>query len=308
MYASLRALLAGIVDYAGLFPPAQLPLDEAINNYARYRECPDAWMLGRFICPASRLAELAPHAGLFEQGLPFAFSALGRGGNTVDEFLNGLRADLADIAAFRARHGGRVTVDVLEVRLPAGLEAVEGADLNRLLSETVALLRPAGLSLFNEYPAALDAGLKSYLLVRYNTHLGRAGLKLRCGGVGPGAVPPAERVAATLWDCNNFNVPFKATAGLHHPFPAAAPPAHGFVSLFAAGVFARARDLPAERVQEVLIDGSPEHFHFDDGGLRWGDLHVSTAEIADARRSAFLSFGSCSFDEPRDDLRALGWL
>ena len=46
MNASLRALLTGVVDYAGLFPPARLPLDEAIRNYARYRQGSDAWMLG----------------------------------------------------------------------------------------------------------------------------------------------------------------------------------------------------------------------------------------------------------------------
>ena len=57
MNASLRALLSGVVDYAGLFPPAGLPLDQAIRNYARYRQGSDAWMLGRFVIPAARLAE-----------------------------------------------------------------------------------------------------------------------------------------------------------------------------------------------------------------------------------------------------------
>src|SRR5437016_3577280 len=98
MSPSLRALLAGIVDYAGLFPPARLPLEQAIRNYACYRIEPENWMLGRFICPAARLAELAPfHEELFQTGPPFVFSALGRGGATVAEFLEGLRADLEAI-------------------------------------------------------------------------------------------------------------------------------------------------------------------------------------------------------------------
>src|SRR5262245_12202115 len=117
MSASLRALLSGIVDYAGLFPPAKLPLDQSIRNYARYRQDPDAWMLGRFICPAARLAELAPFDELFRASPPFAFSALGRGGKDAHEFLKGLRTDLEDIAAFRQRHGERVVVDVFETRL-----------------------------------------------------------------------------------------------------------------------------------------------------------------------------------------------
>src|SRR5438552_3294700 len=56
MSPGLRALLAGVVDYAGLFPPARLPLDQAIRRYAEYRQGTDAWMLGRFVCPAARPA------------------------------------------------------------------------------------------------------------------------------------------------------------------------------------------------------------------------------------------------------------
>jgi hypothetical protein len=83
---------------------------------------------------------------------------------------------------------------------------------------------------------------------------------------------------------------------------------HGFVNLFAAGVLAQARTLDAARVREMLDDDAPEHFHFDDAGLRWRALEASTGAIVHARQHALVSFGSCSFDEPRDDLRALGWL
>ena len=58
MSASLRALLAGAIDYAGMFPPASLPLGQAFDNYLRYRSGPDAWMLGRFVCPVGRLPDL----------------------------------------------------------------------------------------------------------------------------------------------------------------------------------------------------------------------------------------------------------
>src|SRR5262245_27234643 len=120
MSPGLRALLAGVIDYAGLFPPAKLPLDQAIRNYARYRREPESWMLGRFICPAARLAELEPFVvELFGDGPPLGVSVLGRGGKDAADFLDGLRQDLADISAFRARHSGRVTADVYEVRLPA---------------------------------------------------------------------------------------------------------------------------------------------------------------------------------------------
>src|SRR3954447_588364 len=97
MTASLRALLANVIDYAGLFPPAQLPLDAAIRNYARYRAEPESWMLGRFICPAARLAELSPYVDeLFGDGRPLAVSALGG--------QQSLRQDGEIIASFRDRH------------------------------------------------------------------------------------------------------------------------------------------------------------------------------------------------------------
>src|SRR4051812_41630301 len=60
MTFGLRTLLAGIIDYAGIFPPARLPLEQAIRNYARYRQGPASWMLGRFVCPAAQLTPLAP--------------------------------------------------------------------------------------------------------------------------------------------------------------------------------------------------------------------------------------------------------
>ena len=122
MRRSLRALMQNIIDYAGLFPPAQLPLDEAIRNYARYRHEPESWMLGWFICPAARLVELSPYMDeLFHDESPLAVSALGRGGPDAAGFRDGLRQDVNDIGDFRLRHGGRVAVQVIETRLPADI-------------------------------------------------------------------------------------------------------------------------------------------------------------------------------------------
>ena len=91
MLPSVRAFLSGLIDYAGLFPPAKLPLEQALRNYADYRSGPDAWMLGRFIVPAARLAEVSQVGGsLLGQGPPLAFAVLGRGGNTVAAFTEGL--------------------------------------------------------------------------------------------------------------------------------------------------------------------------------------------------------------------------
>src|SRR5713101_4042837 len=59
MHACVRVLLNRILDYAGLFPPAKLPLEDALRTYLRYRkESPHRWMLGRFVCPTARLPDL----------------------------------------------------------------------------------------------------------------------------------------------------------------------------------------------------------------------------------------------------------
>jgi hypothetical protein len=55
---SLQALLANLIDYAGLFPPAALPMQQALANYARYRAGEHAWMLGRFVGPAAHALEV----------------------------------------------------------------------------------------------------------------------------------------------------------------------------------------------------------------------------------------------------------
>src|SRR4051812_4538190 len=118
MSASLHALLAGAVDYAGLFPPAGLPLEQAARDYARYREEPEAWMLGRFVCLAARLNDLGRFPQLFQGGTPLALAVLGRGGATLHDFQSNLKVDLDDLAAFCRGQGPAVNAEALEVRLP----------------------------------------------------------------------------------------------------------------------------------------------------------------------------------------------
>jgi hypothetical protein len=55
---TVRALMTGAIDYAGLFPPAALSMRDAVGNFARYRSSSHAWMLGCFVVPAARLEEL----------------------------------------------------------------------------------------------------------------------------------------------------------------------------------------------------------------------------------------------------------
>jgi hypothetical protein len=311
MSPSLRALLTGIMDYAGLFPPAELPLDEAIRNYARYRTEPESWMLGRFICPAARLTELSPFvAELFREGPPLAVSALGRGGTDVAAFRDGLRQDVNDITDFRRRHGERVAVGVYETRLPAGIPTDE---LTELFISAARLSDPDRLMPYYEAPgggewtAAIPAARKA---LKRSSPI--AGFKLRCGGLEPVAFPSPAQVALTITAARTAEAPLKFTAGLHHPIrhrdAGIDVVAHGFLNVFGAGVLAAARGLDGATVRDIIEDDDADSFIFTDNGIRWRNHTAIVTEIEFARRSAVISFGSCSFDEPRDDLRALGLL
>jgi len=104
----------------------------------------------------------------------------------------------------------------------------------------------------------------------------------------------------------------KATAGLHHPLRRFAPEVettmHGFLNVFVGAVLAHAERLGPGEIVPILEDEDPTSYCFDDEGLSWRDRHVSTAGIAAARRELAVSFGSCSFDEPVEDLQDLGLL
>jgi hypothetical protein len=313
MSPSLRALLAGILDYAGLFPPARLPLEPAVRNYARYRGEPEGWMLGRFVCPAGSLAELSPFvAELFHSGAPLTVSALGRGGSTVEEVAEGLRADLQAINTFRKQHHDRASVDVLELRLPADLlKAARPEALHDFFTSTRGMLetelRPP---LTAYYEAALGPDWRATLGALLPVIPG--GFKLRTGGLEAAAFPTPEQVACALTECARAGRPFKATAGLHHPlrhFDAQLQtPVHGFLNVFGAGVLTTALGLSEAQVRIIIEDEDPSHFVFTEDAFRWKDLAAPLDAIVRARRDRVVSFGSCSFDEPRDDLRALGLL
>lgn len=314
MVASLRALLDGIIDYAGLFPPARLPLEEAVRNYLRYRRGPERWMLARFVCPSTRLAELGALLQEIGQGeAPIPLAVLGRGSDTLREFAEGWAEDLKAVMAFRQQFGGRAAVDVLELRWPAG-GGIE--DLRpSIWKEHAGLAQAAGpLAMFCEIPFTGEWSNWQYLLLavmRQGPERERIGLKFRCGGVQPEAFPSPGDVASTIAACRVAGVPLKFTAGLHHPIrrfdPALRVRMHGFVNVFGAAVLAHARGFTEEQLLPVLEDEDAGDFVFDEAGFRWKDYRASTQEIV-AARWRVVSFGSCSFEEPRDDLRALGWL
>ena len=218
MVGSLEALLRHAIDYAGLFPPASLSMDQVQENYANYQRGPYARFLNRLIT--------------FED----------------------IRGD--------AEHAGGAI-----------------------------------------YREALDPAAGEFA-------------KLRTGGLTADKIPPPQSVAAFIRHQANARRPWKATAGLHHPirgeypltYAADSPRAvmHGFLNVLMAGAFAwHVRDVILE---DVLAETAASGFVFADEYAEWRGQRLSVRQISEARRDFIHSFGSCSFDEPINDLKSLGLL
>jgi hypothetical protein len=239
---SLHALLEGLIDYAGLFPPAALSMQDAVRNYARYRDGEYAWALGKFVVPEARAKEVPAE---------FPLSVLG-----VDEV--------------------KATTDEEVAQFPKGVY-VEIADIR--------------------------------LLDAIQRHGQRA--KIRTGGITADAFPAIGNVAEFLRACRAKSVAFKATAGLHHPLRCVKPltyepnaptgTMHGFLNVFLAAAL-------LDDAEAILGETDPHAFSFDDEQAAWRGHAVTTSELRTVRRDFATSFGSCSFEEPINDLKELGWL
>jgi hypothetical protein len=297
-----RALLGSLIDHAALFPPASMGMEEAVAEDRLARRDPNAWMIARFVCPASRLGELEDALGGWSGAPQLSVVLDGVAAGDEASWTEAVEADAHDVAA-AARAGAPVAA--LELRLPsalpgsAALIAAQTA-LRPLKAEVYLELLP-GERWRETLPAAIGAAAA----------IG-ARAKLRCGGDSPAASPPVELVALVLASCRDTGVVLKATAGLHHPVrhvdEATGVPMHGFLNLLAAASFAAAHNLRPSGLERVVAEEDPEAFEVGAGGIRVGLQRASADEIAAARRHLFASYGSCSWREPVEDLQAMGVL
>jgi hypothetical protein len=287
---ALSSLLDGLVDYAGLFPPAALPMDEAVRNYAAYRAGASRAMLARFVLPVARLDEFVSAATALPAGAtPWPLAVLAGA------------ADADALGAFDAAHGARWRVDTVEAKAEdlAGVSALAAAFGGR---RTVYVELPAARD-----PSALIAAV------------GVAGMraKIRTGGVNAEAFPSPMQVMGFIAACVSLGVPFKATAGLHHPlrgeyaltYAADAPRGtmYGFLNVFVAAVLLHAGHAPGA-VMPLLEEVDPSAIVFTPDAISWRDLRATATQVAAARATFAGSFGSCSFMEPVQDLAALSLL
>jgi hypothetical protein len=321
---SLRTLLDTILDYEGLFPPAELSLSQALHNYADYRTEPEAWLLSRFVLPVRQLPDLPPYRGLLSKGAPYRFSVLGTGGDAPDTFLDRFARDLDVIDAFDAEFGGRSQVDRMEVPLPRSLVGADRSALESFFSSVDRRLVQTGtakLDLFFRVPArpasaeglpALCAAVAEHNSRQALPARSEMGLKLRCGGGTPSDVPSVRQVAALIVACRDAGVAFKATSGLQRPVrhydDGLDTEMHGFLNLFGGAVLAAEHQLDQDVVETILREETSNNFRFEKEAFSWRNLGVSLEGIRHARETLALSFGSCSFEDPIDNLRDIDLL
>jgi hypothetical protein len=290
---ALGSLLTELIDYAGLFPPAKLSMPDAVNNYAKYLHDNFRWMLGRFIVPVAGLAEFETAVSAAEISQKASVSAL---------LGSDIAADIATISQFNTRHAGKIQISSVELKISTP-EDIRNADK----------LIPRDLEAFFELPLSGDVAVCIDTL----SQCGR-NAKIRTGGETPEMIPSSDSLANFLNLCAESSLPFKATAGLHHPIRstrrltcAGNSPSgimHGFLNVFLAAAFLRQRVINLAEANELLSEMSAAAFVFGESHVTWR-LHVLTTEqIASARQQFALSFGSCSFSEPVEDLQALSLL
>jgi hypothetical protein len=289
----MKLLLRGVVDYAGLFPPASLAMPAAVAEYAEHRARDDNWLLGRFVAPAARLEEFESSAVDLmprQAHLSWAISALL--GSDVEE-------DIERAEAFNGRHvdarAGAVMVDTVELKAASPREIARAAELLDRRFDT-----------YMEVPVADDPGDLIAAIART-----MAKAKIRTGGVTREAFPTSTQIVRFIARCLEHGVSFKATAGLHHPWcdnypltyapDAPTGPMFGFLNVIIATAALRAgwSATDAARILEERDRGS---LVLGRDGVRWRDRQLSAAALATSRDS-LTAFGSCSFRDPVSGLR-----
>jgi hypothetical protein len=287
---SIRLLLNSVIDYAGLFPPAGLGMAESLRNYANYKTSDFSWTLGRFIVPVSRLSELKSCIGN-PRGQNWRLSALA-GDNP--------QSDLEIIEEFN-HNCSPLTVDAVEVKT-SDIRAIDRA------------LKIFGgrFETYLEFPADKN---NDALIAAIAEGGGRA--KVRAGGTRPEMFPSTVDLAKFILSCAEHLVPFKATAGLHHTLRSIHPltykpsspsgKMHGFLNMLAASAFAY-DGADAELLKAILEEETIQSFDLENEGLSWRGRRVGSARLREMRERFFHSFGSCSFEEPISEMKALRML
>ncbi|RMG26010.1 MAG: hypothetical protein D6724_02780 [Armatimonadetes bacterium] len=289
MQPPLQALLLRCIDYAGLFPPAALSMEEAIEEYFRHCEGPESFLMTGFICPLDRWDEFES----VRNGRPMDVTVLSPYPVGSEEFETGWRqANASPGLAIRSWEGKWSEVEQGGKGLPEWRDEAG---------------RPAFLEVpvTPSWPGSLRSVLEEIRDKGYYA-------KMRTGGLTPEAIPSAENVAAFILTCSELRLPFKFTAGLHealyHYDEKVGTHLFGFLNVLLGSVAALMGGLrDAAKLVSLLKESDPASVQVSEDAIRWGDVDLGTSDIEEAR-GIVRSFGSCSVAEPVESLERLRYL
>ena len=284
-----RSLLVDAIDFAGLFPPAAQDMSSAVRDYGRYRQGDEAWALGRFVVPAARLEEFAEAAApVLASGQPVWLLTVTCGDDPAAE------ADrIARLPEFLLPE--RARVDTVEFRVRTTDQLLEAL-----------AVYPSRLHRFAEFP--LEGDPHPFVSV---LKLRGAGAKFRTGGVTTEAFPQADDLLRAIDAVVRAGVPFKCTAGLHHPVrgeyhltyaPGSQSGAmYGYLNVFLAAA-ALMQGEGYEAARRILLEEDSAAFVARGDQVLWRTTAFDRTLLRALRRRGMRSFGSCSFREPLDEL------
>ncbi len=284
---TLSALLNGLFDYAGLFPPADLDMPAAVVEYDELLDLPWQWAIARFITPAASLSRFTAAAGVEDLG-SWCLSGLLPPADDPE-----FAAAVDAVHAFNAPHEEPV-IDMAELKMGGDADRVEHA---------VELLGPSILPVIEvDWQSDPRGGIAA---------VAGAGAcaKIRTGGIRPELYPPVEAVAEFIVHCAAAGVPFKATAGLHHPMPnrneKVGADEHGFLGVFLGAAAAYGLQATAEDVAAILQCGDRSTITFDDQHAAIAGFKIPLELIAESRQEFAMGFGCCDPREAWSDLFAM---
>src|SRR5437899_12588471 len=133
--ASLRALLAHSIDYAGMFPPCSLGLDSALRNQAEYVRSPDAWMLDAFVLPTEQFDATKQLLSQFDAQHPLRVAALGPKTATADAFLEALDDADATTRSLSRHNVDLISMSHLEMLMPDKVDVASLKEAKSILGD-----------------------------------------------------------------------------------------------------------------------------------------------------------------------------
>ena len=293
------ASFAALIDYAGLFPPASHDMAGAVEGYRAARSSEASWVAGRFLCPASRLIELAGELtrSILPGEDPWEIAVI------LDEEL-GASASVAQSFHTEMQPAAVIASAETKIAIPTrdGVDATIDAVLS-IQPEVVPFLEVARSASIQGQVSSIASALAE------RTRVG--GAKLRCGGLTADMFPTSEEVTEFITSATDVRMPFKATAGLHRPLRHFDHDLdvwlHGFVNLLFASAAAAAGEDRAT-VQAIVAETTPGAFAIGPAFATWREITITGSAIRRVRTSGFVAYGSCDFDEPIEALTELTFL